>query len=394
MDLFQRQLEIVLQERLTQFPIVILTGPRQSGKTTLLETLQNKYDYLNLELPSQLESIRADPRGVLGNIKKQGLIIDEAQNFPELFSYIQVISDEKKQEGQFILSGSQNFLLNQHITQSLAGRAAVLELLPLSYPEYQTHPVQGELSLWTWLFQGGYPRPYQKNIPINIWMDNYVRTYLERDVRDLLRVKDLNLFQRFIRLCAGRHGQLLNLSQLAIDAGVSHTTATHWISLLEASYLLFRLQPYHKNFNKRMIKSPKLYFYDSGLVCYLLCIDSPDHLSIHVARGAIFEGYVLSAIQKFFLNLGSRQTLYFWRDTHENEIDCILEYQGKLLGLEIKSTSTLNPAIFRGLQKWQSITGAAPEACKLIHAGDEDSALFQIDAVGWRGIEPWLASLR
>lgn len=384
--MFQRTIRFVLQERLTQFPIVALTGPRQSGKTTLLESLVDGFDYINLEAPDQLERIRLDPRGTLHVKRGRRLIIDEAQNYPEIFSYIQVHVDEVKQKGQFILSGSQNFLLNQHITQSLAGRTGLLELLPLTYQEYQTHPDQQSLSLWAWLYQGTYPRPYQDNIPAKVWAANYVKTYLERDVRDLLKVHDLNLFQRFLRLCAGRHGQLLNLSQLAIDCGISHTTVLQWLSVLEASYLIFRLSPYHENFNKRLIKSAKLYFYDPGLVCYLLGIDSADHLSIHTSRGAIFEGYILSEIQKFFFNRGETKPLYFWRDNHGNEIDCLIEHEGRLTAIEIKSTMTLRADLLRGLRQWQKISGVAVENCKLIYAGEKNERFMQMEVLSWKEV--------
>lgn len=385
--MFQRDIRTVLVERLNQFPVVVLTGPRQSGKTTLLESFSDQYDYINLELPSQLERIQADPLAVLSEYKKKGLIIDEAQKFPELFSYVQVLSDQKKQEGQFILSGSQNFLLNQQITQSLAGRAAVLELLPLSYQEYQTNSEMPDIHLWDWLWQGGYPRPYQKKIPITIWLDNYVRTYLERDVRDLLKVKDLSIFQRFLKLCAGRHAQLLNLHELAIDAGISHTTASNWLSILETSYILFRVPPYYKNFNKRIIKSSKLYFYDSGLVCYLLGIDSSEHLSLHSFRGAVFEGYVMSSLKKSFLNTGRSVPLYFWNDSHKNEVDCIIEFSEKMIALEIKSTTTLSSDLFKKLKKWQTLTNSSAEHSRLIYAGSNDQMFGGIKALSWKSID-------
>lgn len=390
--MFTREIKKILLERLEQFSIVVLMGPRQSGKTTLLEYLEG-YEYINLESPDQLQLMQQDPKGQLMYKSPKGIIIDEAQNFSELFSYIQVISDSHKKKGEFILSGSQNFTLNQYITQSLAGRAGILELLPLTYPEYLSSPAHEPLSVWEWLYGGGYPRPYQENIPVKVWMDNYVRTYLERDVRNLLNVRDLTLFQRFLRLCAGRHGQLLNISQLSIDCGISHTTVMHWISLLEASYLIFRLQPYHENFNKRLTKSPKLYFYDSGLVCYLLGIDSPEHLSLHVSRGAIFEGYVISELYRYFYNHNESPRIFFWRDSNGNEIDCLIEYKGKLAAIEIKSSMTLAPHLFKSLKKWQPLSGISETDCHLVYTGESYSKTVNgMNVFSWNEIEKILVS--
>lgn len=383
---FKRKIMAVLKQRLMQFPVAVLVGPRQSGKTTLLEGLNQQYDYTNLESPDELERLQIDPRGILSRRRKHGLIIDEAQKYPDAFSYIQTITDKNKKKGEFILSGSQNFLLNQQITQSLAGRAALLELLPLTYDEYLTHKNMQPLDVWTWLFQGGYPRPYQDDIPTRVWMDTYIRTYLERDVRDLLQIKDLNLFQKFLRLCAGRHGQLFNASQVAIDCGISHTTVSHWLSILEASYIVFRLQPYHNNFNKRLTKTPKLYFYDSGLVCYLLGITSPDQLNIHAMRGAIFEGYVISEIKKNIFNKGESNTLYFWRDSNGVEIDCIYENKGKTLAIEVKSTTTIRKDLFKQLQTWQKISNTSANCSCLVYAGDDSDELLGMPIVPWNGI--------
>lgn len=384
---FKRKIMTVLKQRLEQFPVVVLTGPRQSGKTTLLEQFNQQYDYINLESPDELERLQMDPRGLLNRRSKHGLIIDEAQKYPDVFSYIQTITDNNKKKGEFILSGSQNFLLNQQIRQSLAGRTALLELLPLTYDEYLTHQNMQSLDVWAWLFQGGYPRPYQDNIPAQVWIDTYIRTYLERDVRDLLQVKDLNLFQKFIRFCAGRHGKIFNASQVAIDCGISHTTVLHWLSILEASYIIFRLQPYHSNFNKRMVKTPKLYFYDSGLVCYLLGITSPDQLSIHAMRGAIFEGHVISEIKKNMFNRAESGNLYFWRDSNGVEVDCIFESKGKVRAIEIKSTTTIRKDLFKHLQTWQKISNTPANSCCLVYAGDNIDELLSMHIVPWSSID-------
>ncbi len=384
---FKRNILPIFKQRLKQFPVAALTGPRQSGKTTLLEQLNQQYDYINLESPDDLDRIQMDPRGVLNRITKHGLIIDEAQKYPEAFSYIQTITDKNKKKGEYILSGSQNFLLNQQITQSLAGRAALLELLPLTYDEYLTHPNMQPVDVWTWLSQGSYPRPYQDNIPPHVWMDTYIRTYLERDVRDLLKVKNLNLFRKFLRLCAGRHGQLFNASEVAIDCGISHATVSHWLSILEASYITFRLQPYHNNFNKRQTKTPKLYFYDSGLVCYLLGITSADQLNIHAMRGAIFEGYVISEIKKNIFNQGESKLLYFWRDSNGVEVDCVFENNGKVVAIEIKSTSTIRKDLFKNLTTWQKISGTPPNDSYLVYSGDTSDELLGMQVIPWNSIK-------
>jgi predicted AAA+ superfamily ATPase len=384
--MFERAILKVVQERLKQFPVAVLTGPRQSGKTTLLRTCFSDYDYINLESPATLEQLRLDPKSWLSRDYSSGVIIDEAQKYPDLFSYVQVISDEKNKKGNFILSGSQNFLLSQHITQSLAGRAAILELLPLSYKEYMTNPTLGQLDVWEWLYHGGYPRPYQDEIPIDVWMDSYIQTYLERDVRDLLAIHNLEIFKRFLKLCAGRHGQILNINQLAIDAGVSHTTAKQWLSILESSYILFQLPPYYNNFSKRLIKSPKLYFYDSGLVSHLLGVQSAEHLSIHSARGAIFEGHVMSEIKKYFVNLGKSQALYYWRDNNGLEVDCLIEVGDELLAIEIKSTATYRTDLLKALFKWgQSIEQKHKLA--LIYTGESFADNTKASLVSWREID-------
>lgn len=383
--MFKRKIHNVLLKRIRQFPVIALTGPRQSGKTTLLKNSCQGYDYINLESPDSFALMQNDPKHILTQERPSGLIIDEAQKFPELFSYIQEISDTSNQTGQFILSGSQNFLLNEQITQSLAGRVGLLELLPLTYQEYLANPISPKLSVWDWLFLGGYPRPYQNNIPINVWAASYVQTYIERDVRMLLNIRDLTKFQNFLKLCAGRHGQLLNLVELATDCGISSETANHWLSILEASYIVFRLPPYYKNFSKRLIKSKKLYFYDSSLVCYLLGIESSNHLSIHAMRGAIFEGYVLSEIKKLFLNEGQSKPLYFWRDSNGIEVDCLIENKGKLHAIEIKSTSTYRNDLIKNLKKLENYADQ-PYEKYLIYTGTPSPPSKNLNILGWENL--------
>lgn len=378
---FERSITDTLVSTVKSFPITLLTGPRQSGKTTLLRHCFPKYEYVSLENPDTLMRIKSDIRGFLSNHKPR--IIDEAQNLPELFSYLQAHVDEYEHNDSIILSGSQNFLLLEKTSQTLAGRAAVLELLPLTYHEYKTHKNQKDREIWDFLYHGTYPRPYQENLNPDIWFNSYIRTYLERDVRSLLNIKELSTFQRFLHLCAGRHGQLLNMNALANETGISQPTIKHWISILEASYIIFRLQPYYKNYNKRIVKAPKLYFYDPAIVCHLLGIESPDHLQLHSARGAIFEGFIISEILKKFLNKGKAPPLYFWRDKSELEIDLIIASGENLTAVEIKSSQTFNPNFLSNMKRWKELSGINTSACRLVYGGRESFTQEGIKVSPW-----------
>ncbi|EKE09570.1 MAG: hypothetical protein ACD_16C00135G0009 [uncultured bacterium] len=384
--MFARELTPTLKKIANSFPAVFLTGPRQSGKTTLLKQIFPDYTYVSLERPDTLERIQSDPLGFLQN-HDQKWIIDEAQRFPEIFSYIQDRIDQNPKKAHFILSGSQNFLLSQRISQTLAGRASVLELLPLTYHEYRTHTGFSEMDVWSFLFYGGYPRPYQEELNHHLWMGSYVRTYVERDVRDLLNIRDLSKFSIFLKLCAGRHGQLLNLSALAVDAGISQTTATEWLSILEASYILFRLKPYYKNFNKRLVKMPKVFFYDSGLLCYLLGIESPDHLSMHSQRGAVFEGFVITELMKHQLAKGDSFGFYFWRDHLGLEIDLLKECGEHQVVFEIKSSKTFQSDFLRSFLKWITATENKRENCHLIYAGDQNFRVQNFQVWKWNSLQ-------
>jgi uncharacterized protein len=381
--MFTRLISSILEKAATSFPVTALTGPRQSGKTTLLQSLFPHYNYVSLESPDQLMNMQDDPRGFLNQSNKPW-IIDEAQNFPALFSYIQEFVDREKKPGQFILSGSQNFLLSQHISQSLAGRVAILELLPLSYQEFNTSTHSNNYSLWQFLYQGTYPRPYQENLDSDLWFNAYIKTYLERDVRNIINIQNLTKFQLFLRLCAGQHGQQLNLSSLAQICGISQTTATDWLSILEASYIVFRLQPYFNNFKKRLVKTPKLYFYDPGLVCKLLGIHSYEHLQLHSNRGAIFEGFIIAEIIKLFFAKGKTAPIYYWRDHGGHEVDLLVEYAGNLLAFEIKSGMTLTKDFIKGIHKWQSITNIPKKHCHVIYAGEEKITFQDITILSWK----------
>ena len=295
----------------TKYPVVAITGPRQSGKTTLVKHTFPEKKYLSLEDPDTREFALTDPRGFLSTCPN-GAIFDEVQRAPDLFSYIQTIVDDRNKEGLFILTGSFNFGLIEGITQSLAGRTGLLTLLPFSYHELAGVDIAPSL-LEELLYNGGYPRIYDKNLPPSEWHSNYITTYLERDVRALKKIGDLDQFQKFIKMCAARCGQLLNLSSLGNDCGITHNTAKEWLSVLRASYIVFMLQPHFKNFNKRLVKTPKLYFYDTGLLCYLAGITSCSELKTHALRGPIFESWVVSELIKGRFNRVLKENLYFWR---------------------------------------------------------------------------------
>ena len=383
--MFKRDLAPTLKKVASQFPVIVLTGPRQSGKTTLLRQLFTKHNYINLENPETLMKVQSDPKGFFHEIKSVNWIIDEAQKFPQIFSYLQQWVDEYNIPGKFILSGSKNFLLLHSINQTLAGRAVILELLPLNYKEYITYPCYKDLDLYDYLYHGSYPRIYHENLDLELWYNSYISTYLERDIRDIINIKDLSKFQIFLKLCAGRHGQLLNLNAIAQECGISQPTATNWLSILEASYIIFKLQPYYRNFNKRLVKMPKLYFYDSAIVCQLLNIDSKTHLSMHASLGAIFEGFILAEIKKILLAKGKKTQLYFWRSHTGDEIDGILEYGNKLLALEIKSTMTFNSSLLKNLIKWLKISeNAINTQGFLIYGGNDDFINNKIQIISWK----------
>lgn len=387
-----RQAEKTLLELAKGYPAIAITGPRQSGKTTLARHVFNKLPYVSLENPDLREMSQLDPRGFLEKYKT-GAVFDEVQRSPELLSYLQEILDESKKPGRFVLTGSQQFGLFSGITQSLAGRIGILHLLPFSYRElYSRKKFKPRAqNLEEVLFFGLYPPVHDRDLDPNIWYGNYVQAYIERDVRQMINIRDLGLFQRFLRLCAGRTGQLLNLSGLAEDCGITHNTAKAWISILEASYIVFLLQPHHANFNKRLIKTPKLYFYDVGLAAWLLSVQQPDQLSVHPFKGALFESYVISEFYKTRYNQGRRSSFYFWRDRSGNEIDLVVELGGKLKPVEIKSGKTVNPHFFNGLKKWMSLAGETGIDPMLVYGGNISLKQNEIRIVSWMDSEAMFA---
>jgi predicted AAA+ superfamily ATPase len=377
----RRTLQTSLQAAAGPFPVLFVTGPRQSGKTTLARAAFPEYQYVSLEDPQRRMEALEDPRGLLRRVAAApGVIFDEAQRAPELFSYLQGLVDERV-GGPYVLTGSQNFLLSERITQSLAGRTAVFELLPFSVAELagrppsdpdqfrQCYPPPGPgaetgvsgppVALDELLFSGLYPPIHDRQLDPSRWLASYTTTYVERDARSVGAIGDLDTFLRFLGLCAGRSGQLLNLASVGAEAGVSHTTARKWLSVLRASYIVTLLAPHHESFSKRIVKTPKLYFLDTGLLCSLLGLRTAGDLWNHPLRGAIFETFVVSELVKLYTHNGERPRLYFWRESHGTEVDALMDFGTRRVPIEVKSGATVAPDTFRGLDSYLRLVTAA-----------------------------------
>lgn len=385
-----RTAEQTIRNLLLGFPIVTITGPRQSGKTTLAKSIFTAKPYISLEDPDIRQAAIDDPRSFLQRFP-DGAVLDEVQRCPDLLSYLQTRVDADGRMGLFILTGSQQFGLLSGISQSLAGRTAFVELLPFSLGELARAGIVPQ-RVDEMLVKGGYPPLYDREIPYRPWFSAYVTAYIERDVRQVLKVQELETFQRFVRLCAGRTGQLLNLSSLATDCGITHNTAKAWISVLEASYILFQLRPHHANFNKRLVKAPKLYFYDTGLVCWLLGIQTPEQLETHPLRGSIFETFIVAELMKLRFNAGERPGMYFWRDSNGNEVDVIIEQVLHLMPVEIKSGATVARDFFVGLEKWLKLSGDMSVKPLLIYGGEACYLHKGVRVLGWKAIPELLLS--
>ncbi len=386
-----RDLSQAVLQAAGEYPVVTVTGPRQSGKTTLVRRLFANLPYVLLEDPDHRRLAADDPRGFFAKYS-EGVVLDEAQRVPELFSYLQGLVDDDPTPGRFILTGSQHFGLLSGITQSLAGRAAMTVLLPFSL---------GELERGAWspdrledlLFQGLYPPVHDRGMSASKWYGNYVQTYLERDVRQLVNVRDLTSFEVFLRMCAARCGQLLNLTGLANDCGITHNTARSWLSVLEASDVVRTLQPHYRNFSKRLTKSPKLYFLDPGLAAWLLEIRSADQLVGHPMRGPLFETWVFSELVKARCNRGDPPNLYFWRDRSGLEVDFLADLGVTLLPIEAKSGATFVPEWLRPLRRWADLAGDMAGQAFAVFGGGEGARTQGIEVVSWRGIGSVLAAV-
>lgn len=364
-----------------KYPVITLTGPRQSGKTTLVRATFPDLPYVSFENPDIMMRATDDPRGFLAGFT-QGAIFEEVQRAPDIIRYLQQIVDEAGPRVCYVLTGSTQFDILSGVTQSLAGRSALVRLLPFSMSE--RYPEGCPESLDTVLLAGMYPPIHDRDLDPTEWFDSYVQLYVERDVRRLINIRDLNQFQRFVRLCAGRTGQILNRTQLADDTGVSVNTIGAWLSVLEASFLIFLLPPHYENFNKRLVKAPKLYFYDSGLAAWLLGIRSSRELSVHSYRGHLFETFVVSEYMKRSFHQGVSPRMFYWRNNTGLEIDMIQEHAEKLLPIEVKSGATFTGTYVTGLKKWSALAGNRAGDARVIYGGEDSGTYSDIRYLSWR----------
>jgi predicted AAA+ superfamily ATPase len=377
---YKRFIKKELLDLAKRYPIVTVTGPRQSGKTTVVRLCFPKMPYANLEELDVQEMAKTDPRGFLAKYP-EGAILDEIQRVPQLLSYIQVIVDQKEKKGMFILTGSHQLELHQAISQSLAGRTALLTLLPMSLAELEQNSIH--LTLDECLLHGGYPRIHKDNLNPTTAYRSYFQTYIERDLRQLLNVRDLSQFQRFIKICAGRIGQILKLEGIANDVGITTNTVKEWLSILEASFIIIRLQPYFENFGKRLIKSPKLYFTDVGLATYLLGIENTNQIARDPLRGNLIENMVVLELAKHRLNQGLDPHLYFYRDAHGNEVDFIFEAGRKLISIEVKASKTFHKDFLKNLEFFKNLAGDRFDRGFLIYAGDQEQKIYDYQVLNY-----------
>jgi len=377
--IINRKLSAIILKRSKQYPVIAIVGPRQSGKTTLAKAVFPQKKYISLEDFDNREFAIDDPRGFLAGIG-EGAILDEIQRAPQLLSYLQTEVDNNPENGRFILTGSNQFLLMKGVSQSLAGRISIHRLLPFSLEELETSRYKPE-SLDHLLYKGGYPRIYDQNLDSRDWLSNYLETYFEKDLKDFIQVSDLHAFRKLLMLLASSCGQLVNLSSMGNSIGVSHNTVKAWIGALESSYLIFLLQPYYNSYQKRIVKSPKVYFYDTGLVSTLLKIRESSQLSNHYIRGALFENWVIAEYVKSQFNRGLVADCYFWRDHTGNEVDLLIETADKPFPVEIKSGKTVKREFFKGLEHFEKAAGTSRSG--LIYGGDQNQERNNTSIIAW-----------
>ena len=386
MKKIKRVAEEMVRQLAGEYPVVAVMGPRQSGKTTLCRMTFPEGAYVNLEEPDERRMAKEDPRGFLSRFDGR-VILDEVQHVPDLLSYIQSLVDRQEGMGRFVITGSSNFLLTGQVSQSLAGRVGMLQLLPFCFQELcEATRDTCRQDLFQVLFAGGYPPIYDREADPVRWLNNYIMTYVERDVRLMLSIQNNDAFLMFLGLCAGSVGQLLNMARIANDCGVSLNTVKAWLNLLKESYICCTLQPHHANFRKRLVKTPKLYFYDTGLACRLLRIHAPDQLFAHAMRGALFENWVVMELMKARFNKSLESNLFFWRNSTGLEVDVLFDRGGELLPLEIKSGKTFVPEWCDSVLGWKALAGKAGGAASLVYGGDTSMTWKGVRVFPWHGI--------
>ncbi len=379
--MIDRQIEQEIEILKNEFPIIAILGPRQSGKTTLSKKIFYDYEYVSFEDYDVNEFAENDPRGFLKKYSRN-VIFDEIQRNPKIISYLQTHVDNLNENGRIVITGSHNFLLMEQISQSLAGRIGISKLLPFSYKEIENL----NYDLDELIFNGFYPRIYDQNIRAQVFYNNYISTYVEKDIRQIKRITKLDVFIRFMKILAGRTGQELNLNSIAEQCSISHNTVLEWISVLETSFIVYRIKPYHKNYNKRLVKTPKIYFTDTGLVCSLLGIRNKEELDYHFMKGNIFETFIMNEILKINYNFAEKYEMYYWRDNHKKEIDLIIDFGIKQYGIEIKSSNTISEKYFSGLKYWKSLTDIESNNLYLIYGGEENVTRNEMNVLSWNNI--------
>lgn len=391
--MIEREAAEKLKQLSNGFPAVSVTGPRQSGKTTLVRATFPEKPYVLLEDPDTRAYAQEDPRSFLKQYEETGAIIDEIQHVPELFSYLQGVLDSSPGNGRFVLTGSQNFMLSEKISQSLAGRVGILKLLPLSMREL-ANADSGIEPYEDYLYTGFFPRIHSTEIEVSDFYSSYVQTYLERDLRQIKNIKNLSVFQNFLKMCANRNGQVVNFTSIGNDCGISDNTVKEWLSLLQASFIVLLTRAHHKNFNKRLIKMPKLYFTDPGLAAYLIGIQNPEQIKYHPLKGGLFESLVIVELLKYRFNRAKENNLYYWRDKSGHEIDCIIDTgEERPVPVEIKSGRTINDDYFKNLSYWNKLSDNPPRRSFVVYGGDREQERKSGTVLSYSNVSPLMKFL-